>query len=69
VKILRIHRYGTLTFNADGSAHVDGWGLKLDEDRYPQPDELALMLFEFLAAQTREHILARAHISVETPTQ
>lgn len=60
MKIVQVTKFGTLTFNADGGCHFDGWHVETDDKgRMPEPDEFGVMLFDFLAERTRAHMLAR----------
>lgn len=64
MKITKIHKFGEMTFSADGGCHIEGWALDTDDkSRTPDADELAIMLFEFLAERTRQHVLARSLVS------
>lgn len=67
MRIVSVDRYGRLDVQPDGGVHVDGWTVQLDEgDREVGVDELALMIFEYLAERTRTHMLARAAAKLTT---
>lgn len=67
MKIIDIIAYGTITFNDAGGAHFDDWSVVTDDDsRTPDADEFALMLYTFLAEQTREHELKRLSTGLST---
>lgn len=61
MKILSIDKYGTIEFKQNGSAFIDDWAFTLDDTtREPDTDELVLLLYEYLADQTRTNAITRS---------
>ena len=61
MKIVSIGKYGTMVFDQDGSVKLDNWAVVTDPaaDRHVEADELALMLFQYLAGELRDEVLNR----------
>lgn len=61
MKITAIGTYGTITFGQDGEVDLDDWVVSTDppDARHVPADELALMLFQYLADHMRDGVLLR----------